>query len=83
MFREVTGEDQDVIKVDKHEVIQKVSQDVIDEGLEDGGVIEAERHDQVFKEAKWALFLLKTSPRSLQTEGTEVKSREEKPEVAS
>ncbi len=50
MFGEAAGEDQDVIKVDKHKVVQEVPQDVIDEDLEDcGGVSEAERHDQVYK----------------------------------
>ena len=45
----VTGEDQDVVKVDENKPMQEVAEDVVNEGLENGGgVSEAKRHHQIF-----------------------------------
>ena len=46
------GEDMDVIQVDKHELVQHVMEDVVDQVLEQSWHFgEAEGHDQVFKMA--------------------------------
>lgn len=43
-----SGEDDDSVKIEKHTRIEQVSGVIIDQGLENGSVIETKRHDQIF-----------------------------------
>ncbi len=49
MFCQVSGEDEDAVKVDKHKLVQEIPQHVIHQGVKDSrGISEIKRHDPVF-----------------------------------
>lgn len=49
MFLHGVRIDQDIVDIDNHESVEHISEDVVDECLEDGGTVdEPERHNKVF-----------------------------------